>query len=306
MIDLTDVTTGLKFPEGPVAMPDGTIILVEIAAGRITRVALDGTKSIIAEPGGGPNGAAIGPDGRLYVCNNGGMPFIEKRGSTFPALVKDGAQAGWIETVNLATGDTAVLYPDCNGEPLLGPNDIVFDNHGGFWFTDHGKTRMTSRDRGGVYYAQADGSSIDRVVAPMDGPNGIGLSPAGDRLYVSETPTGRLWAFDIEAPGRIRKMKGPAPWEHGELLANPPGYCLFDSLAVDAEGNICIATIPNGLTIISPDGKETRRLEIPDLFPTNICFSTFEPKRAYMTLSASGRLVSMPWSSSGAKLHYLE
>ncbi|MEM8977256.1 MAG: SMP-30/gluconolactonase/LRE family protein [Pseudomonadota bacterium] len=305
MMELTDIATGLQFPEGPVAMPDGTIILVEIAAGRVTRIAADGAKSVIAEQGGGPNGLAIGPDGRLYVCNNGGMPFVEKNGSTFPGLAGEEARLGWIEVVDLTSGHTEVLYPDCNGQPLLGPNDIVFDAHGGFWFTDHGKTRLTSRDRGGVYYAKADGSSISRVIAPMDGPNGIGLSPAGDRLYVAETPTGRLWAFDIDTPGTIKKMKGPAPWEHGELLANPPGYCLFDSLAVDAAGNICIATIPSGLTVVSPDGSKVERIDLPDLIPTNICFSAQEPNLAYLTLSASGRLVSMPWPRGGAKLNFL-
>ncbi|MEM9360695.1 MAG: SMP-30/gluconolactonase/LRE family protein [Pseudomonadota bacterium] len=305
-MELTDVATGLRFPEGPVAMPDGTVIVVEIAAGRITRIAVDGTKSVITEQVGGPNGLAIGPAGRLYVCNNGGMPFVEKNGSIFPGLAVDGAPSGWIEAIDLTTGHTEVLYQDCNGQPLLGPNDLVFDAHGGFWFTDHGKTRLSSRDRGGVYYAKADGSSIARVIAPMDGPNGIGLSPEGDRLYVAETPTGRLWAFDIDAPGTIKKMKGPAPWEHGELIANPPGYCLFDSLAIDGAGNICVATIPGGLTIIAPDGANIERIELPDLIPTNICFSSHKPNLAYLTLSASGRLVSMPWPRAGAKLNYLD
>ena len=59
------------FPEGPVFMPDGSVIVVEIAGQRLTRVAPDGTKTTIAEMGGGPNGAAMGPDGKIYVCNNG-------------------------------------------------------------------------------------------------------------------------------------------------------------------------------------------------------------------------------------------
>ena len=80
MVELREITSGLRFPEGPIAMPDGSILLVEIAAGCLTRVAADGTKSLVAETGGGPNGLAIGPDGRCYVCNNGGMPFFEKDG----------------------------------------------------------------------------------------------------------------------------------------------------------------------------------------------------------------------------------
>jgi len=64
---------GLKFPEGPVAMPDGAIVLVEIERETISRVAADGTVDVLAQVGGGPNGLALGPDGALYVCNNGGF-----------------------------------------------------------------------------------------------------------------------------------------------------------------------------------------------------------------------------------------
>lgn len=72
MAEIREIANGLAFPEGPVWMPDGSVVLVEIAAGRVTRVLPDGSKRAIAEPGGGPNGAALGPDGLLYVTNNGG------------------------------------------------------------------------------------------------------------------------------------------------------------------------------------------------------------------------------------------
>src|SRR6201999_373342 len=71
-MQIREIATGLRFPEGPVAMDDGSVIVVEMAAGAITRVTPDGKKHVIATPGGGPNGLAIGPDGALYVCNNGG------------------------------------------------------------------------------------------------------------------------------------------------------------------------------------------------------------------------------------------
>src|SRR4051794_25579264 len=77
MNQLTTLAAGLRFPEGPVAMPDGSVILVEIAAGRVTRVKPDGTKETVAEPGGGPNGLAVGPDGKLYCCNNGGFGWVD-------------------------------------------------------------------------------------------------------------------------------------------------------------------------------------------------------------------------------------
>src|SRR5258706_1117807 len=72
------VAEGLKFPEGPIAMADGSIVLVEIRRGTLSRVTPDGRIEVVAELGGGPNGAAIGPDGAAYVCNNGGFEWIDR------------------------------------------------------------------------------------------------------------------------------------------------------------------------------------------------------------------------------------
>lgn len=298
------IADGLRFPEGPVACRDGSVIVVEIAAGRLTRVAPDGDKTVVAETGGGPNGAAIGPDGRCYVCNNGGMRFIEKGDDLLPVPAEDDdTSTGWIDAVDLATGAIETLYRECEGRPLIGPNDIVFDRSGGFWFTDHGKMRRNSRLRGAVYYAKADGSAIHRVVA-MDSPNGIGLSPDEAWLYVAETHSGRLWAYALAAPGEIARIDGPAPWEHGRLLANPPGYCLLDSLAVDGDGNVCVASIPHALQVIAADGTSVRRIEMPDLMPTNICFDVRGEKRAYVTLSARGVLAALEWPCAGTPLAF--
>ena len=66
MRHITDITTGLRFPAGPIAMPDGSIILVEIERQTLSRVSPNGTVTVVAELGRGPNGAAIGPDGRCY------------------------------------------------------------------------------------------------------------------------------------------------------------------------------------------------------------------------------------------------
>jgi len=304
-MEIQEIADGLRFPEGPIACRDGSIILVEIEAGRLTRIAPSGEKRIVAETGGGPNGAAIGPDGRIYVCNNGGMRFVEKDEMLFPAPVDEGAaKSGWIDAVDPDSGKVETLYRDCEGAPLNAPNDIVFDTHGGFWFTDHGKMRRDTHDRGAVYYAAADGSAIKRVIAPLDSPNGIGLSPDETTLYVAETLPGRVWAFQIDEPGTITRVKGPAPWTPGRLLANPSGYCLLDSLGVDGSGNVCVGSIPNAIQVISPDGASTRRIEMPDLFPTNICFGLTAPTQAYVTLSARGRLVAMPWPDGGNKLAF--
>ena len=143
------ITHGLLFPEGPIAMPDGSVLLVEIARGTLTRVYPDGRREIVADTGGGPNGAAIGPDGKCYICNNGGFRFqVEANGNRRPVAQSDDYVSGRIERVDLETGGVEVLYDACDGRPLRGPNDIVFARDGGFWFTDLGKARDREMDRG--------------------------------------------------------------------------------------------------------------------------------------------------------------
>ncbi|MDC1480017.1 SMP-30/gluconolactonase/LRE family protein [Pseudomonadales bacterium] len=298
MHQITEITTGLQFPEGPIAMPDGSIIVVEIQRGTVSRVSPEGSIEVIATPGGGPNGAAIGPDGACYICNNGGFEWHERNSLVFPGDQPNDYSGGRIERVDLSSGEVNVLYTECNGNPLRGPNDIVFDRQGGFWFTDHGKNRPRDKDRTGVYYATIDGQHIREVIFPLEAPNGIGLSPAEDKLYVAETPTGRLWSFDISEPGVIDGAR--------RMLAQIPDYHMFDSLAVDAEGNICVATlITGGITVHSPDGERAQLIEMPDILTTNICFGGEDLKTAYITLSSTGSLVSIPWHCAGLPLNFL-
>ena len=85
MSDVRVLAADLEFPEGPVVMPDGSVVLVEIRGRRLTRVRPDGRKEVVAEIPGGPNGAAIGPDGKCYICNNGGVSWLPSRGTMMPA-----------------------------------------------------------------------------------------------------------------------------------------------------------------------------------------------------------------------------
>lgn len=304
MSEMKVIADGLKFPEGPIAMPDGTVILVEIAAGRLTRVHPDGRKETIAEPGGGPNGAAIGPDGACYVCNNGGMMFHEKDGLLLPGDMPPDYSGGRIERVDLDTGEVTVLYTEVNGEPLKGPNDIVFDKQGGFWFTDLGKGRGRSQDRGGLYYAKIDGSFIREAVFPIPTANGVGLSPDEKTVYVADTLPGRLWAMDIVGEGEVARPPGLRM--PGRLVGQPSEFCYFDSLAVDADGNICVATIyRGGITIFAPDGSDMRYVPTDDLVTTNICFGGPGLRTAYLTLSSTGRLVATEWERPGLALNFL-
>jgi gluconolactonase len=307
MVAFRTVASGLKFPEGPVALPNGDVLVVEIARGSLSRVSPDGRVEVVAMPGGGPNGAAIGPDGKCYLCNNGGFRWHERGGRLLPGLQDASYSGGRIERVDLDTGKVEVLYTECDGEPLRGPNDLVVDRDGGIWFTDHGKTRWRDRDRGGVFHARADGSKIVEAVHPIEDPNGIGLSPDERWLYVAETHAGRLWAYPIVGPGEIAKGQGEKPWQPGRLLAGVSDFRFFDSLAVEAGGNICVGTVlKGGITVVAPSGGIVEFVETPgDELATNICFGGPDLKTAFVTLSSTGQLVAADWPRPGLALNFL-
>ena len=306
MAEMEVIASGLRFPEGPVAMPDGSIILTEIASGRITRIAPDGSQTVVAETGGGPNGLAIGPDGKLYCCNNGGFNYVESDGYLVPHGIASDYSGGRIERIDIATGKVEVLYKSGDhGVSLRGPNDIVFDTHGGFWFTDHGKVDYAKRahDIVGIFYAKADGSFIEEVIFPSNNPNGVGLSPDGATLYAAETYTCRLMSFNIIAPGKVAPDAGPGG--PGIPVYRPAGYKFFDSLAVEASGNICVATIGEcGISVVSPAGELVEFVATDDIFTTNIAFGGPDRQDAYLTLSGSGRLVKTRWARPGLQLQY--
>ena len=304
-MDMTILAEGLRFPEGPVALPDGSIALVEIAAQVISRIAPDGARSVIAQVPGGPNGLAAGPDDTLILCNNGGFIWHDEPGFLRPIGTAPDYTHGRIEVVDIATGALRQLYDRVGDVMLKGPNDLQLDGRGGFWFSDLGKVRPRDRDHGGVYWGALDGSRVVEAAFPIfGGANGIGISPDGETLYVAETETGRLWAFDIEGPGVLRKSPWPST-AGGNLLCQFPGFRRLDSLAITAAGNIVVATLISGeITTVSPAGDILDVVKMPERMPTNICFGGDDLRTAYITLSTTGKLVSMPWGEAGLRLPF--
>jgi gluconolactonase len=294
LVNVRVLAEGLEFPEGPVALADGSVIVVEIVGGRISRIWPDGRTTLVAKVGGGPNGAAIGPDGALYVCNNGGMVTHE---------------TACIQRVDIDSGETRVLYTKCGDIPLVAPNDLVFDHTGNFWFTDY--------QGHAIYYAAPDGSSIVQALSNLSNPNGIGLSPDGRTVYFAQTNTRQVMLRRLLGPGRVKPGPGYGVYfmvrggglDPDTLLVGLPGGRELDSLAVDSSGAVCVGTlVESGISVISADGKSVELYTLPpslnDRLVTNICFGGPDLRTAFITGSETGRLLACDWPRPGLKLAF--
>jgi gluconolactonase len=249
----TILATGLEFPEGPVCDRDGSVYVVEIRGGRVRKIAPDGATLVFARTGGGPNGAARGPDGALYLTNNGGFAWRNSR----PIGPAEDYETARIERID-ANGQVRRLYESCDGARLSAINDLVFDEVGNFYFTDpiHRDPNnpepmgQPTKRQGNVYYASPDGRSIRRVAADLQHPNGIGLTPDGKTLLVAQTFASNLLAFPLLAPGKLggQRLFGQLPQGY-----YPDGFCL------DEEGYVLVAGPMGGGSWSSIHGEHWSR-----------------------------------------------
>jgi gluconolactonase len=287
---LRTVTSGLRFPEGPIALDDGSVLVVEIEGGALTRVGPDGTREVVGDCGGGPNGAAFGPDGAVYVCNDGGLDFMTEGGIRFPYALAPGNEGGAIQRVDLATGEVRTVFTHVEGERIGGLNDIVFDTTGWCYVVD--------TNRGVLYYADPVAGEIRHAETGLEFPNGMGLSPDGRRLYVSETYSGRLFAWDVTGAGVLtnRHELYATGGEHG-----------WDGLAVDGAGNVCASNLQrSGITVVDPAGDvlATFVTPEPDPYVTNICFGGPGGDTAFICSSGRGLLYALRWPWPGLRLNF--
>lgn len=286
---VTLVAEGLRFPEGPVVLANGDVLVVEIEGHTVARVSPDGT-AVRYPVAPGPNGMAIGPDSAAYVCTDGGLKFDENDGIRFPIAMADDWAGGRIQRLDLASGAATTLFEEVEGNKIISLNDIVFDATGSCYVVD---TAM-----GLLYYADPLAGTIAVVERDIQAPNGMGLSPDGKTLYVSETFSGNLLRWDVTAPGVLanRVQHWSSGGEHG-----------FDGLSIDGQGNVCVASLAaSGVTVISPEGEKIGFCKLPlyDSFVTNIAFGGPDMRTAYICSSGRGRLYSVQWPWPGLKLHY--
>jgi len=294
-LPMTVVAEGLRFPEAPVVMNDGSVLFVQIESKQVSRLKPDGAVALVAQLDGGPNGLAIGPDKALYIANDGGrFSFVKRGGLTFPGAAPADHVGGSIQRLDLKTGKAVTLYDSCDGKRLVAPDDLVFDRHGGMWVSDFGKLKGDA----GIYYALANGKGIRQARGGMSGVNGIGLSPDGKQLHVS---TGRqLLTFDVAAPGVLGPSVSYPDAVHGSIRER----AAVDSLKVVADGKVCVCTlIAGGISIFDKAGA-VEFIQFDDPMTTNLALGGADMRETWVTLSAQGKIARVRWPYPGLKPAY--
>ena len=265
------IASGLQFPEGPV-WADETLWFTEILGGRISRWTPEGGVQHVADTGGGPNGATLGPDGALYVTQNGGM------GAT--ARVTAGIQRVTTD------GDVTMIATQVGGVTLDGPNDLAFGHDGRLWFTDpRGAPDPGDNDRPGRLFAldPATGEGeVVREVGPVF-PNGIGFLADGTLVWTESFTR------------RVMQLVGGEP----EVLVQLPDRHAPDGFCVGADARLYVATTYAHCVSVIEGGEIVDRLMCGDGMATNCCFGGTD---LYVTESRRGTLWRYPLGVGGLAL----
>jgi gluconolactonase len=298
-LDYAIVAEGLNFPEGPVVLDDGSLIVCEVAGGRLMRVARDGRLSVFAETGGSPSGLAVGPDGALYCCNNGGFDWdsaarVPTRTRPLPDASRTSG-GGMIQRIDPSTGRVETWLDRFEGRRLAGPNDLQFTADGGFWFSDFGGWVDDGLRHGGLYRVEPDGSAR----RPNFGLciNGVGVSPDGGTVYGAATY--ERWVLEFDASPNA----GEQP---GTVIADCPGRQFLDSLAMEADGTVAVAAFNENPGILRVNRATGLRelVPTPDPITTNIAFGGADMRDAYLTFSHGGTVARCRWPAPGLRLPF--
>ena len=123
------------------------------------------------------------------------------------------------------------------GDPLRSPNDIALDGHAGFYFTDPGSTQADYDARSGrVYYVDSD-RVLHLAATDFRYCNGIVVRPDGRALFIDDTQTNEILAFDIVAPGQLANRRVFAVVPGVAVL--PGGLTGLDGMTFNKAGRLC-------------------------------------------------------------------
>lgn len=271
--------SGLGFPEGPVVMPDGSIAFVDLADQAI-RTYRDGAVSVLCRVDGSPNGMQLGPDGDLYVCNNGGL----KPHPTHGLLRAIPEIAGRIQRID-GDGICHDFAVDLPGAKPSRPNDLVFSPEGDLIFTDPQNWEAIGADpkayRGGQLLRAKPDGKVD-LLAPMDSfPNGLVFHPDGT-LLVNTSMSNRIYQFDWSARGVSNKRE----WHCFDSAFLP------DGMAVAGDRVYVAGSMGDRVAVLNLEGRLLEMIDLgPGSDPTNLCV---QARTLWVTLGFQGELVSLP------------
>jgi lactonase len=226
--------------EGPAFDRQGNLLFVDIYGCRVLRLTPDRRLRVVySEPRLNPAGIAIHRDGRLFIAAVG--PF--NRQGQF--------DAGSVIAIDPDGGNRRTIVPSEAGYVV---DDLVFDDEGGFYFTDF--RGSSTEPVGGVYYVRPDFKSITPVLPSMCGANGVALSPDGKVLWATEHLNGRLHRVDLKAPGVVARFGSTVPYH---FIGRAP-----DSMRTDADGNVYVAMQRQGRVLVfSPYGIPIGQILMP-------------------------------------------
>jgi gluconolactonase len=252
------IKDGFQGTEGPIALPDGSVIFTEGQANRITRISADNTIAPYLENSGGANGLAINSSGELIAVQ-----------TTKPGIA-----------VLSPAGKQRVLVDNFEGTPLNRPNDLVVDKRGGVYFTDPGPRPEPGKPAPAtaIYYLSPN-AKLHQLATDIERPNGIQLSPDEKTLYVANTFGEHVLAYDVMSDGtagarrNFARLAGFTTTEQGPTSG-------ADGLAVDAKGRLYVASAA-GVQVFDAKGKALGVIPLPKA-PQNLAFAGKDKKTLYV------------------------
>ncbi|HOE10493.1 MAG TPA: SMP-30/gluconolactonase/LRE family protein [bacterium] len=253
---IEQVATGFQFTEGPVWHPDGYLLFSDIPANRIIKWTAVNTFEVFREPSGNSNGLALDMQGQLIACETSKRRVSRTR----------------------KNGTIVTLAEKFEGKRLNSPNDLAIRSDGSIYFSDPGfGTPEEQKELAfqGVYRISPGGKLFLEAKEGFEKPNGLAFSPDENILYVDDSQTGLIQAFDVGSDGSLK---------NGRRFAEIPAKGL-DGAKVDSKGNLYV-TAANGISVFNPSGKLLGIIPIPEV-PSNLAFGDPDFKTLYITAQKS-------------------
>jgi gluconolactonase len=254
------VKEGFDGTAGPLPQADGSLLFTENRAGRVVRVAADGSTSVWLAASGGANALALTLAGEIVAT------LTEK-----PSI-------GMVQVGQAPR----VLVDAYEGKPFNRPNDLVTGRLGQIYFTDPGANPAAGQapPPTAVYHLAVNGQ-LRRIATDTDiqRPNGIALSPDERTLYVADTAGEWLLSYELDAQGVARERRNFAKLAGFQQTEAGPRSGA-DGLAVDAEGRLYVASTV-GVQVFSPRGEALGIIALPNA-PQNLAFAGADRASLYV------------------------